>query len=312
MRLFFPAGAIFECYIMASTKVNSSDDGNNSSKLSGRNSSILTPLSNATAFIKIVATLPVALLGFVLLSYWHEQSDDPDEQTIRNQLVTANAKTPILLLHGSNANQKQWFLFRRFLVSHEIGNVFSLNMNKARRCDDHDRDILDYSRSVHNKLLAMKELYAKCGVDMDKVILIGNSMGGLVAGAYCIEENPIVKVKAVITISTPWGGTKVADWFCDKNKYPEKYFCTDSVDRQNLVEKVVTWSEREQVPIYNYGSAFDLLVPVHSSHIPGIPNERQHQDNRNDHWTTMLDGSLARFIREQWVKSHTEELEQLL
>ena len=269
---------------------------------------LLTFCSYVFSLLKIAISLPIAIIGFVVLSFWHEKSDDPNLDFMRKHM-NKTRKTPILLLHGSNANQQQWFLFRKWLSSDDVGHVFSLNMNKARRCDDHNRDVLDYAESVHQKLVAIKKLYSDCGVDITSIILIGNSMGGLVAGAYCISDyydmEDTVKVEAVITISTPWGGTKIADWFCNKNKYPEKYFCTDSIDRKNLVEKVLQFSNAHGVSVYNYGSMFDLLVPLHSSHIPEVPKKHQHQDYRNDHWTTMLDRKLAIFVREKWVKPNT-------
>lgn len=265
-------------------------------------------VSDAVSAVKILATLPVAIASFLVLSIKHDKSDDPIEIT--------NDRTPVLLLHGSNANQKQWYYFRKVLQKNMlIGHVFAVNMNQACRCDDHDRDILDYAHTVHDKIVQMRERYREAGFDMSSIILVGNSMGGLVAGAYCISdyitcEAPSVKIKAVITISTPWKGSPWADYFCDTDIYPEKYFCTNSIDRQNLVEKMLEWSNRELVPIYNYGSKFDILVPISRS-ILSLPEDRILKDNRNDHWTTMMDGKLAEEISARWISPHVEVLSRI-
>jgi pimeloyl-ACP methyl ester carboxylesterase len=265
-------------------------------------------ISCAVSALKIAATLPVAVVGFLILSWKYEESDDP--------IVINKTGTPVLLLHGSNANQKQWYLFRKYLDKNVAGHVFAVNMNSAGRCDDHDRDILDYAHTVHNKIIDLRSKYKEAGLNMDSIILVGNSMGGLVAGAYCTSEYMekdvnTVKINAVITISTPWGGAPLADYFCDRDVYPQKYFCTDSIDRKNLVEKVLTWSNEQKIPIYNYGSKFDLLVPISYSLLP-LPENQLLLDNRNDHWTTMLDPKLASEIADKWITPHTIILDKAL
>lgn len=252
---------------------------------------------------KIAISLPIAVAVFGIASFWHNVSLDPKTVTI--------GKTPVLLIHGSDSNQQQWTYFRQFLSGKDIGHVFAVNLNKKARKNDHDRDILDYARAIQSKLSKMKELYKEAGWDLNEVIFVGNSMGGLVAAAYYIteeiEEKDKFAIKALISISSPWKGSKIADVLCDRNKYPEKYFCRCSVDRDNLITKFVELAKRNELPVYNYGSTMDLLVPAESAKLP-IPIDNVLINDKNDHWTTMVDHNLAFFIRDNWVQKHTNIL----
>jgi pimeloyl-ACP methyl ester carboxylesterase len=153
----------------------------------------------------------------------------------------------------------------------------------------------------------MRELYRTEGFAMDKVILLGNSMGGLVAAAYCTTSLVAdkVKVAALISISTPWKGSHLGDLFCSPQRFPEKYFRRSSGDRERLVKSF-------SVPVYNYGSIFDLHVTTSSAQLEEVaPAQHRLIDSRNDHLTTMLDFGLARHIRDKWVRPNTEDLPAL-
>jgi hypothetical protein len=108
-------------------------------------------LHRALNLAKITLTLPVAAAGLAVASLWHDRCLDPERVTSR--------KTPILLIHGSESNQQQFLLFRRALEGAEVGHCFTVNLNKRARRNDENRDILDYVLPIHQKLLAMRELY---------------------------------------------------------------------------------------------------------------------------------------------------------
>lgn len=183
-----------------------------------------------TSGISILATLPVVHAAFTVASLWHTASKDVTE--------VSNGNTPILLIHGSDSNQHQWWYFRRWLVGPHVGHVFTVNLNEQARRNNPDCDIMDYVNPVQSRLLTMKQLYATNRITMDHVILVGFSMGGLVAAAYCLaefEEN--VEVSALISLCTPWKGSYLADLFCNTKKSPEKYFCRTSKDREALAQR---------------------------------------------------------------------------
>lgn len=254
-------------------------------------------LDGAYRLALIFLSLPPALLCFGIASIFHTKSSDPTRIT--------NNKTPILLIHGSASNQQQWLLFRRFLSANNVGHIFALNLNKHPIKND-VANITDYAQLVHLKLLAMKKLYLEYGYEMNEVILIGNSMGGFVGGAYCVSTTITDKiaVEALITISSPWQGSWMADKFC-QDIFPEKYFRRDSCDRKDFVARVQQALQEGALQLYTYGSTFDVLVPAPASMFGGVSHMI---DNRNDHWTTMLDRPLAHKIRSTWICPHTRSL----
>lgn len=259
-------------------------------------------ITHGVNLAKIAVTLPVAVVGLAVGSVWHDRSVDPENVT--------NGRTPVLLIHGSESNQQQFLLFRRRLEGADVGHTFAVNLNKRARRNDDDRDILDYVSPVHQKLVAMKDLYQRAGYAMDKVILLGNSMGGLVAAAYCVTSLIPDKlcVSAVISISTPWKGSHMGDLFCSADRFPEKYFRRESEDRERLVRSFISFARQHNIPVYNYGSIFDIHVTPSSAQLEELaPEGNRLIDSRNDHLTTMLDFSLASYIRDQWVRPNTQE-----
>jgi triacylglycerol lipase len=108
-------------------------------------------------------------------------------------------KTPILMIPGNGFNEMQWLYGRIVLQNKNCGPVFTLNLdglltNKA------ENGIQQYADIVQTK---MKEIRESTG--NKKIVLIGHSMGGLVAGEC--ERREKDNVEKVITISTPWNGT---------------------------------------------------------------------------------------------------------
>ena len=263
-------------------------------------------LTQAVNLLSIAVTLPVVLVTNTIASLFFKHSLDVTTVT--------SDKTPVLLLHGSEANQHQWWFFRRYLEGHgdgrATGHVFTVNLNKQPRRNDDNRNVEDYASVVQTRLMEMKRLYDASGIAMNTVILMGNSMGGLVAAAYCIADDipDKVAIAAVISISTPWKGSHLADLFCDRMKSPQKYFCRESKDREALVARFCEYVQKMNLPVYNYGSAFDLHVPVDSSQLPCTAQKNVLIDYRNEHSTTMMDTTLARFIRDQWILPNTKNL----
>ncbi|NGX42793.1 MAG: hypothetical protein K940chlam7_01081, partial [Chlamydiae bacterium] len=97
--------------------------------------------------------------------------------------------TPILFIHGMSANQRQFDITRLFLEKHnDVGHVFTLNLNKSPFNNDEDASLEIYAQKVDDYILSIKQRYAKEGYDLKDVIIVGHSMGGLVAGQYAENQ----------------------------------------------------------------------------------------------------------------------------
>ncbi len=108
------------------------------------------------------------------------------------------SETPILLLHGLFNNRASWFPFKRFLRKQGFSNVATINLSSW-----HNEEVL-------TELVAKKvdELRHRLGVD--KVHLVGHSMGGIIARNYIQLRGGADKVEHCVILGSPHLGSKLA------------------------------------------------------------------------------------------------------
>jgi len=202
--------------------------------------------------------------------------------------------TPVILIHGSGSNQRQFDIFRKFLQDEKY-HIFSVALNERPFSND-KKTVAEYANScVKEKLNSIKQKYLDSGLNLDEVILLGHSMGGLIAGEFALS-NDTVKVKHIITMSTPWYGSKMADLKYSINSIPESIFLTESPELVLLREKIVNSS----INIYTFSSTFDPLVRPHSSNLE-IAESNKILSTWHDHYSPMFDPFLAYKIKKDWI-----------
>ena len=81
--------------------------------------------------------------------------------------------TPVILVHGVLVNDGVWFTMRRYLARHDVGAVYTINYGPT-----YD-DIEHFAEQLGAKI---ESVCAATGAA--QVLLVGHSMGGLVARAY--------------------------------------------------------------------------------------------------------------------------------
>ncbi|MHB9759315.1 esterase/lipase family protein [Streptomyces sp. BYX5S] len=113
--------------------------------------------------------------------------------------LPAPAAPPVLLLHGFIDNRSVFVLLRRSLAQHGRQHVESLNYSPLT-CDIRAAAAL-LGRHV-------EELCERTG--RDRVDIVGHSLGGLIARYYvqCLDGDR--RVRTLVTLGTPHGGTSVA------------------------------------------------------------------------------------------------------
>jgi pimeloyl-ACP methyl ester carboxylesterase len=106
-------------------------------------------------------------------------------------------QTPVLLLHGLFHNGGCWFVTAQRL--RRLGyDVYTLNLSPRE-----DMDIL-----VERVALRVDELRHSLGVE--KVDLVGHSMGGIIARYYVQSQGGAPYVRNCVLLATPHGGSKLA------------------------------------------------------------------------------------------------------
>lgn len=109
-----------------------------------------------------------------------------------------SGKRPILLLHGYMHNQTGWIWIRRELEKEGLGPIYSMNLLPPFA------SIPQLAEKVAKKINSILE-----ETKSDSVILVGHSMGGLVASYYTEYLSDNGQTDRVITIGSPFHGTRL-------------------------------------------------------------------------------------------------------
>jgi triacylglycerol esterase/lipase EstA (alpha/beta hydrolase family) len=162
---------------------------------------------------------------------------------------------PVILVHGVLVNDGVWFGFRRYLVRHGIGGVYTFN---------HGPPHADIERFAGQLAARVDAVCAATGAQ--RVVLIGHSMGGLVSRAY-LRRYGAARVERLITIGTPHHGSVLA-W-----SYPGRCLAQMRPGNAWLAELNRDESGVPTVPITSIWSRHDSMVaPQASSDLAGANN----------------------------------------
>jgi len=106
---------------------------------------------------------------------------------------------PVILIHGLYHNASAWIRFRGALRREGYDRIYAFNYNSF------GPDFQEISRKLEQWITEIGRAFPG-----ESVILAGHSMGGLLAKAYAARDNASQgpSVKALITLGTPYGGSK--------------------------------------------------------------------------------------------------------
>ena len=159
---------------------------------------------------------------------------------------------PVLLVHGYMMNRACFFYIHLRLVLDGF-RVFTVNLYPPVK------SITELSERVADK---MDEIADKTGEK--GIYLIGHSMGGLVSRYYSSSPRGAGRVRGIITIASPYRGTRIAVLGIGKNA---KEMIPDSEFLKELNKKPIP-------QIYALWSTLDnLIVPPEYAFMEGMPND---------------------------------------
>jgi pimeloyl-ACP methyl ester carboxylesterase len=157
---------------------------------------------------------------------------------------------PILLIHGLFINHSCWLWFRWQLKRRGIENTASLKLSSW-----HNEEAL-------TELLAKRvdELRHQLGVD--KIVIIGHSMGGIIARNYIQLRGGAVKVDRLVCLGTPHHGSKLSS------------FCFASLGKilmpgSAFLNRLNSAAPPERVKVFNIFTKKDnMIIPNESCRLP--------------------------------------------
>ena len=112
--------------------------------------------------------------------------------------VPAPAVAPVLLLHGILCNAGVWQPMKKYLAARGIGPIYALSYGPPLA------SINAFADQAADRIDAITR-----ATGARQVIIVGHSMGGLVARAY-VRRHGGAKVRRLVTIGTPHHGSVLA------------------------------------------------------------------------------------------------------
>ncbi len=158
------------------------------------------PVPRSGAALRAAFLEAVVLAGHVLLypSGVREERREGREGRAGDR-AGAGQLPPVLLLHGFTDNRSVFVLLRRALGAGGLRRVETYNYSPLT---------LDLRVTARHLARRVEELCERSG--QDRVDLVGHSLGGLVGRYYVQRLGGDARVRTLVTLGTPHGGTRVA------------------------------------------------------------------------------------------------------
>lgn len=164
---------------------------------------------------------------------------------------------PILLIHGYKHDAGAWILHKKKLVEAGYGPAYVMDLGSA------NHSIEEYAHRVQLKAEAIA---ATTGVK--DLLLIGFSMGGVVASYYALHLAKENTVKGIITLGSPLEGTRMAIFGGGECAAQIRYRTSFIMSLKNRI------ADNRKIPFWHIGSWADPIIrpPSTSWHMGGCSN----------------------------------------
>lgn len=165
------------------------------------------------------------------------------------------ASSPIVLIHGYAHNRCAWFFIQKYLQMKGFGRIHTLNLFPPFG------SIESLAKQVQNELESIKK-------DHEKAVLIGHSMGGLVAAYFAENLANEGEISQIITLGSPFLGTRLAAFGIGKN-------AAQMVPQSNFLISLNEKISKSPIPYYHLASKIDnIIVPWNSA----LPKKQEGQE----------------------------------
>ncbi|MBI4804124.1 MAG: alpha/beta fold hydrolase [Desulfovibrio sp.] len=160
-------------------------------------------------------------------------------------------RPPVLLVHGLYHNASAWYLYKWWLRRSGYEKVFCLSYNTLK---------YDFWQLTEQLKDVVREAADLCG--KEPIILMGHSLGGLLARAAIADPQTAELVRATILLGTPNQGSKLAALAAGK--------LGRSIHHNGaLVQRINSLSSPKTMPKLNLFSPLDnMVLPTSSLEVP--------------------------------------------
>jgi len=174
------------------------------------------------------------------------------------RVLPGAAGLPVLLIHGYACNSGYWLPMSKLLTHARISH-YGIDLEPPGASID------DFVPQVRAAVQRLRE-----ATGSEQVIIVGHSMGGLVARAYlrdCAQRGASAHVARVITLGTPHHGTALAHFGPGSNAAQMRR------DSAWLAALAASEANTQRTLISSIYSVHDnIIAPQDSSELPGARN----------------------------------------
>jgi pimeloyl-ACP methyl ester carboxylesterase len=208
-----------------------------------------------------ILDLAIGAIIYLPLSMIKLVSKKPLDETLFR--VKPNVDRAILLIHGSGASEIQFMISRKIIdnIMKKEGKVYRVYSCDLSNTYIHDRKlgIEDYVTVASKYLVEISRRD-----NLREVVVIGHSMGGLVAAELASKH---YQVKKVITIGTPLNGAPLLKTIggCKPTKR-HKQMTPGSEYLKKLKDTILV----AKYPLLCIGAEYDFQVPKQYAHMYGM------------------------------------------
>ncbi len=191
----------------------------------------------------------------------------------------------VLLIHGYLRNQSDWLWFRKQILS--LGfPIYTINLTPRLG------SIQEISfNSINDKIAQIKQQ-----TNCKEIILIGHSMGGLIANYYSEYCDEAALIKRVISIAAPFHGTTISVLAAGANA---KQMLPDAIFTNDLREKIAK-SKRQHFEIAT--QLDNIIFPWQSALLESTPQKQQLILSSTSHLALLHSDVVAKQVI-QWLTS---------
>ncbi|MBC7248825.1 MAG: hypothetical protein H5T62_00945 [Anaerolineae bacterium] len=142
----------------------------------------------------------------------------PNGQVLSDTVSVQVVRTPVILIHGIWSNRSSMTTVAWALKHTGQFEFAAVDYGSAPKKSNQDiRLSVKYLAEGVDRML---DRLNNRGIKVSRVDIVAHSMGGLVSRLYIVGDGQSIpphpdKVRRLITLSTPHGGSPVADWYSD-------------------------------------------------------------------------------------------------
>ncbi|MCF6178346.1 MAG: alpha/beta fold hydrolase [Geopsychrobacter sp.] len=171
----------------------------------------------------------------------------------RNQ-PRIQGETPILLVHGLFNNRASWFWFKWALRRRGFNNLATINLSSY-----HNEESL--TEQVAKRVDELRH-----SLNVEKVHLVGHSMGGIIARNFLQLRGGDGKVDKCVFLGTPHAGSKLTPFALSPLSHA-------LVPNSDFIKRLAASPPAQHTNMINiYSRKDNMVVPTDSAHLEGVQN----------------------------------------